>query len=186
MAASAQTVDLFGRVPLARLDLDARPLDQANHRPPKRAHVLLRELHAMENVAQVSPHAGLLGHRPEEAVLIEPRLEIVEEGKQHFALSGRRNRARNGRRRRSVAVRGLEPLVCAQEHGLGEIERGVGGIGRKGDDRAGQRHLVVVEARALRPEQDAALLARAAAVAAMATLGLRTAFICPRSRAVVA
>ena len=37
--------------PLARLDLDARPLDQAHHRPPQCAHVLLREFHAMEDVA---------------------------------------------------------------------------------------------------------------------------------------
>ena len=46
------------------------------------------------------------------------------------------------------------------QHRLGEIERGVGGARRKGDDRIGERHLVVVKAGALRPEQDAALLAR--------------------------
>ena len=63
--------------PLARLDLDPRPLDQTNHRPPQRAHVLLRQLHAMEDVAQVSPHARLLGHRAEKAILLKLVLEEI-------------------------------------------------------------------------------------------------------------
>ena len=88
--------------------------------------------------------------------------------------------------RRLVAVRRLEPLVAADEHRLGEVQRGVGGVGRKGDDRIGDRDLVVVEAGSLGAEQDAPLFAGGAAVAAIATLGVRTAFICPRSRAVAA
>ena len=73
-------------------------------------------------------------------------------------VAGGDGRAFDGGRRRRVAVRGLEPFVADQQHRLREIERGIGGIGGKGEDRVGERHLVVVEPGALRPEQHAALL----------------------------
>ena len=83
-------------------------------------------------------------------------------------------------------MRGLEPFIAADENRLGEVERGVGRARRKGDDRVGERDFVIVQPGALRPEQDSALLAAAAAVAPIAALGVKTAFIWPRSRAVVA
>src|SRR5580704_14286737 len=111
---------------LAGFDLDARAFGEAHDRPPKRAYVLLRELHPMENVAQIAPHAGLLGRRPKEAILIEFRLEIIEESEQHLAPRPRGRRARDRRGRRRVAVGRLEPFVAAEQNRLGEIERGVG------------------------------------------------------------
>ncbi len=84
-------------------------------------------------------------------------------------------------------MRRLEPLVAAQEHRLRQVERGVGGVRGKGDDRLGDRHLVIVESGALGAEQDGVPLARRRdASRAIATLGLRTGFACPRSRAVAA
>ena len=50
-------------------------------------------------------------------------------------------------------MRRLHPLIADEQHGLSEIERGIGRIDRKGDDLVGQRHFVIVEAGAFRAEQ---------------------------------
>ena len=46
----------------------------------------------------------------------------------------------------------LRPFVGAQDHRLGEIERGELRVDRHGDDRAGERDIVGIEPRALWPE----------------------------------
>ena len=50
-----------------------------------------------------------------------------------------------------------KPFVADQQHGLGQIQRGVGGVDGEGDDGVGARNLVAVHAGALRPEQNAGL-----------------------------
>ena len=51
-------------------------------------------------------------------------------------------------------------FIADKQHGLRQIERGIGWIDGKGHDDVGQRHLVVGEAGALGPEQHASLLSR--------------------------
>ena len=85
-----------------------------------------------------------------------------------------------------VAVGRLEPLVAAQQHRLRQVERGVSRVRRKGDDRVGDRDFVVVEAGALRAEQNAVLLAGSEAGRAHGGARGQDSFRLPRSRAVAA
>ncbi len=146
-----------GFLPAARLGFKARPLREAHDSAPQRAHILFGQLHPVDHVAQVALHVRLLAGGAEEAVLLKLALEMVEEGHDHLARRGNRpvRRAEAG----PVAMRGAKPFIPAKKHGLGEIERGVGRIDRKRDDRVRDRDLVAVHARALGPEKDARLAA---------------------------
>ena len=60
---------------------------------------------------------------------------------------------------------GLEPLVADQQHRLGEVDRGIGRVGRHDHQRLGARRVVVVEPALLAPEQERRALARAMEIA---------------------
>ncbi len=60
-------------------------------------------------------------------------------------------------RQRAVETGG-QPLVAHQEHGLGDVKRGEFRVHRKRDDGVGKRDLLVGEAPALAPEEQAASL----------------------------
>ena len=55
---------------------------------------------------------------------------------------------------------GAHPLVSDQKHRLRQIERGIGGIDRKSDDRIGQRHFIIGKSGALGAKQHALFFAR--------------------------
>ena len=91
---------------------------------------------------------------------IVARLEQPLEMRDHpFELFLRRGRQQVlGRRLRQATAPSpvLRPFVGAQDHRLGEVERGERRVDRHGDDRARQRHVLGLEPRALGPEQDRA------------------------------
>ena len=122
-------------------------------------HLLLHQAGAQEQVADVAHHAGALWLVAQESAGVELALEMAEEV---LDLAVRRRpRAPLGQRLRGrIAAGRLEPLVADQQHRLGEVERGVGGVDRHRHDGVGERHVVVVEAGALAPEQHARGLAR--------------------------
>ncbi len=91
--------------------------------------VLLRRLHAREDVAQVDLHGLALVGRAEELDLLQLVLEIGEEGEQLLARRGIRF-ARHAERQRA-AGRQLEPLIGDDHHRLREIERREGRIDRQ-------------------------------------------------------
>ncbi len=123
------------------------------------AHVLLAEGQAVKDVAQVAAHDRRLADGPEIARAFQRAFQVVEEGYNHLARRGGRALDQIERRRRRPGR--LHPFVGDEQHRLGQVERGVGGVDGEGDDGVGQRHLVVVEPRALRPEQDRVRLAGA-------------------------
>ncbi len=133
-------------------------LGERDHDAVERLDVLLGRLHAREDVAQVDQHGRALVERAEIFDLVERALEIAEEGVD--LLLGRRLRLLRHRKRKLAVGRELEPFVGRERHRLREIERGEGGVDRKGDDAVGERDLVVLQAIALAPEQDRDILAR--------------------------
>jgi len=119
--------------------------------------VLLSRLHAREDVAQIDEHGRALLERAEIFDLIELAFEIGEECL-HLFLAGSRRFFRHGEGKRAPAGE-LEPFISDDRDGLGEIERGEGRIDRKSDDPVRERHLLILEAVALAPEQHRDVLA---------------------------
>ena len=115
------------------------------------------EAGALEDVADVAHHSGTFLGREKEAAFVEFAHEVVIE---IFQLGlgralGRFASFPLGHRR----LGGLEPFVGNDDDGLGQIQRRITGIDRNRQDRVGAGHVVVVEARALGSEDDAAGLA---------------------------
>jgi hypothetical protein len=109
----------------------------------------------MQDIAQVRRHHRLLAGR-EEAAEIEFGFEIVEHRQDHLAPGWRRGVVlAKGR----LSMARLEPFIAVEQHGLGKVQRGEGGIDREGQDRVGQADLLVGEADALAPVEDTHALA---------------------------
>ena len=111
----------------------------------------------MEHVAQVALHDRPLAGRPEKAALLELAFEIVEEGQNHLARRRRRTFERG--ERQGIAVGGAEPFIAGEQHGLREIERGIGRVDGEGQDRVGEADFVIGQSRPLRSEQNPLVLA---------------------------
>ena len=79
--------------------------------------------------------------------------EIIEKGQGHFAGRGR-GALDHGKGRLGIR-HGAHPLVSDQKDRLRQIERGIGGIDRKGDDRIGQGHFIIGKPGALGAKQHA-------------------------------
>ena len=80
--------------------------------------------------------------------------------KRMSSLLGRRLRMAARPARRAASRRRLEPFIADQQHRLRQVERGEGRIERHAQHRVGERDVLVHKPGALRPEQDAAGLAR--------------------------
>ena len=116
-------------------------------------HVLLGRLHPAEDVAKIDQHGLALLRRTQEFDAVEFAHQIVEE-RLHLVLGGALGALRHREWQRPLR-RELEPFITHQKHRLRQVERGETRIDRKGDDAIGQRHLLVLQAIALAPEQDA-------------------------------
>ena len=110
-----------------------------------------------KRLSRVRGHARPLLRREEEADVVEPLDEVLEEAVDldpGRALS--RRHAVVGRRR---AAGGAAPLVGEEQHRLREVERAVGRVHRHRDHGVGAHHVGGLEPGALGAEEDADLLA---------------------------
>ena len=122
----------------------------------------------MEHVAHVAGDDLLLLRRVE-AGPVERRLQAPEQRDQRLAARRRREQlAREGQARPAAR---LPPRVADEQHRLGEVERGKVRGDREGDDRVGERHLVVGEADPLAAEHHRGALALAGRELAHGLLG---------------
>ena len=113
-----------------------------------RAHFQMVPARLGQHVAQ--GQAGGLGARRREEVIARHQhgFELADHAFQFF-LRGRGKQVFDRRLGERFLFR---PFIGAQDHRLSEIERGEFGIDRHGHDRAGQRHVLGLKARAFRPE----------------------------------
>ncbi len=118
----------------------------------QRLNILLRRLHAREDIAQIDLHGFALVRRPKEFDLLQFAFERCKEGEE--LLFGRwRGFFRHGERQLRAAGE-LEPFVAHDHHGLCQVERGKRRIDRQGENSVGERDLVVFKPVALAAEHD--------------------------------
>ena len=121
--------------------------------PRNGPNLLFRRPGASEQVAQVADHARPGLPVAQEAAGVEFRLQVLIKAEQLGLVCRTRLRRHDEPRAGAPSAR-REPFVADQQHRHAEVERAERRVQGNGDDRLGQRDVIVVQARRLLAEED--------------------------------